>query len=209
MAEAGLGLVHGPLQAHAEAGRRAGRGPGPGGSCRPAGGRRARRRCASRGSGRCRRRRRGDAVDRDARGAGRAAAGGRDPDGAALREGEAGWPKVPSALKPTKEFERKARTEKKARGGAQYDYRRPDLHAVRHRQQPTNKFCKRCGSSLAEAQTAVQPSWFKRLLTKLHLRRRKQFEAGYRKRQKEGKKSIFWRLQSLSFRSFGLFFMRV
>jgi len=47
------------------------------------------------------------------------------------------------------------------------------------------------------------------MLMKLHLRRSKQFDAGYRRRQKEGSKGFFWRLQSLSFRSTALIFMAV
>jgi hypothetical protein len=118
------------------------------------------------------------------------------------RERQVG-PKVPSALKPTKEFERKAPKEVKE---APPQYEPGDLICTQcgTGNKPTNKFCKRCGSSLAEAPTAQKPSWWKRLLTALHLRRRKQFEAGYRKKQKGGRRGVFWRLQGLSFRAVGL-----
>ena len=183
----------------------------PGRFRRSGGGRRASGRRARRSPGRCRRCcGSGDAVDCDARGTYREAAGSRGPDRTAAREGKQTGPKVPSALKPTKEYERKARTEKKVEEAPQYDPGDLICTQCGTGNKPTSKFCKRCGTSLAEAPAAVQPSWFKRMLTKLHLRRGKRFEAGYRKRQKDaGKQSIFWRLQNLGFRTFGLVFLAI
>ncbi len=48
--------------------------------------------------------------------------------------------------------------------------------------EPTRKFCRRCGSSLLTAAVVPQPSWWRRLLNKLRGRR---YEAGYRRQVRQ------------------------
>ena len=117
--------------------------------------------------------------------------------------------RAPTALKPGEEYERRA---PRAVEEEAPTVNPGDLICTQcgTGNSPTNKFCKRCGHSLAEAPTMQKKSWIKRFFGFFAFRKKKKgYSAGERKKKQRqadggGKGKIFWRLQGMSFKTVGI-----